>query len=78
MSNRTLIELNHDCAPELASDEFIRALGRYLCSPGSETRAELEMFGARVVSFRHHSDRFYIHQDAEGFPAILFTAAKEG
>jgi hypothetical protein len=68
MSYRTLIELNHDYTPDLASAEFSALLRRYLCGADGESAKALERFGARVVGMRHHADKFIIEAGADGFP----------
>jgi hypothetical protein len=69
MSNRTLIELNHDYSDRLASPEFSHLLGRYLASGSHEDAEALERFGARAISMRHHSEKFMIGSNQDGFPA---------
>lgn len=59
MSNRTLIEINHDYAGKLG-DQFLAALGRYVRSGSISDAAELKQFGVRVFGMRHHSDGFNI------------------
>lgn len=58
MSNRTLIEINHDYARELRTPDFLDALGLYVNSAGPEEVKALERFGIRVFGMRHHSDAF--------------------
>ncbi len=60
MSNRTLIEINHDYATELGSAQFVEALARYVRSGSIVDAAELEHYGVRVFGMRHHSEGFNI------------------
>jgi hypothetical protein len=66
MSNRSLLEFNHDYAHDIADDPegFVRALGRYLACADMETSSALERYGVRRVSIRHHSEKFYIEKRA--------------
>lgn len=60
MSQRTIVEFNHDCGHEIDRDPegFLRAL-RHLINSGSGTRENeaLERFGVRVTPTHHHSVR---------------------
>lgn len=58
MSNRTLIEFNHDYAGQIMADEegFMLALGRYLNSADKIGEQGLERYGVRVIGMRHHSE----------------------
>jgi hypothetical protein len=69
MSNRTLIEINHDYAGHLG-DGFKVALLRYLRSASAETAKDLEQFGVRVIGMRHHSGNFILDGTPEGFPVL--------
>jgi hypothetical protein len=60
MSNRTLIEINHDFAPSLRLPLFLEALANYVRSADSRSREELEKYGVRVFGMRHHSEGFSI------------------
>ncbi len=62
MSNRTLIEINHDYAHKIEGNQesFCRALGLYLNSGNRENADQLERYGVRVFGMRHHSDGFSI------------------
>lgn len=63
MSNRTLIEINHDCAHAIdraGTGDFERALLRYLRSAGRDEAKYLERYGVRVFGMRHHSEGFAI------------------
>lgn len=75
MSNRSLIEINHDFTHDLGP-EFLEALGRYLRSADDKNAEALERWGVRVVGLRHHSEKFYIDSRAEGFPPFYLTPAK--
>lgn len=72
MSNRTLIEVNHDFCGDL-SDEFVATLKRYLRSASRETAEPLRRFGIRVIGMRHHSGNFILDGEPEGFPALCLT-----
>lgn len=56
MSNRTLVELNHDFAPSLRSDKQLMtwavAMARYLASGDPDLLPQ----GVRHLGMRHHSD----------------------
>lgn len=67
MSNRTLIEINHDYAGRL-DDEFLKRLGYYLGNGNRETAAELEHYGIRVIGMRHHTGNYVIEGRPDGFP----------
>lgn len=66
MSNRTLLEINHDYEGRI--DDLLPALRRYLCSGSREHAEDLEMFGVRVLGMRHHSGNFVIEGEPDGFP----------
>jgi hypothetical protein len=58
MSNRTIVEFNHDYAGEIRKypEQFVQLVGLALNS-GSEREWEpLERFGVRQIVMRHHSD----------------------
>ena len=76
MSNRTLIELNHDYQHELGSAEFAQLLRNYLGSGHKDDAVALERFGARVVGIRHHADKFIIDANADGFPPLYLKPAE--
>lgn len=60
MSNRSLVEFNHDLSFRIKEDPegFARALGFYLNS-GHELHARgLDYFGVRVFGMRRHYDGF--------------------
>ena len=67
MSNRSLIEINHDFAGELG-DEFLQCLGYYLKSGSQEDADWLKRFGVRVIGMRHHSGSYALRGTPEGFP----------
>lgn len=75
MSNRSLIEINHDYTHDLGAD-FMLALVRYLCSADKRTAGELERWGVRVVGMRHHSDCFVVHEGTEGFPPLYLRPTR--
>lgn len=66
MSNRTLIEINHDLAGEIErrGPEFLAALGAHLRAiPYGKLPYEL-FPGARVLGARHHSEPYLIEWGA--------------
>jgi hypothetical protein len=70
MSNRTLLEINHDYAGmiDMNPQAFAYALTRYLASGSSrDVGDELRQFGVRVGPMRHHTDPFQA-KDLEAFP----------
>lgn len=74
MSNRTLIEINHDFA-ETLGEAFLDALGRYLRSASRDNAAVLEQYGVKVVGMRHHSENFILDGEPDGFPVRYLTRA---
>jgi hypothetical protein len=62
MSNRTLLEINHDCSHLIgrSPEAFQRALRDYMGSGSKESARHLERWGIRVFGMRHHSEGFYI------------------
>lgn len=60
MSNRSLLELNHDHGHKIDEDpaKFNEVLQRYLSSASKENAADLERYGVRVFGMRHHSEGF--------------------
>lgn len=69
MSNRSLIEINHDFCHEL-NDAVLEKLKAYLRSASRETANDLKRHGITVVGMRHHSGQYYLDGEPEGFPAI--------
>lgn len=60
LSNRTLIEFNHDKWGEIADNEqaFVTAILQMLNHGGTpRTVEDLERYGITYVGQRHHSDR---------------------
>lgn len=78
MSNRSLIEINHDFTHDIEKhrDAFLRVLGTYLRSADRETAEALEMFGVRVVGMRHHSGNFVLDGVPDGFPVTYLTPSR--
>lgn len=69
MSNRTLIEINHDYTSEMGG-RFLIALVQYMRSGSmSSGNEDLEEFGVRIISQRHHSEKYHIPPNAPGFEA---------
>lgn len=62
MSNRSLIEINHDKVHAIEADHegFVRALIDYLNSGSRRDADPMKDFGATVFGMRHHSDPFHI------------------
>lgn len=60
MSNRTLIELNHDLWDKMEGPAFTNALQAYLRSANKDNAEDLERFGVRVFGTRHHSEGFVV------------------
>jgi hypothetical protein len=60
MSNRTLVELNHDLWGKMNSAEFLAALQAYLGSASPENADRLSRYGVRIFGMRHHSEGFDI------------------
>ena len=77
MSNRSLIEINHDFAGDLGWD-FLMALACYLRSADRQNAEKLRFWGVTVVGMRHHSEKFIIDGDAEGFPPQYLAAPSKG
>lgn len=63
MSNRTLIEINHDFTHviERHPEEFDCDIIRYLCNADQSNAERLLKYGIRVFGMRHHSDAFEIN-----------------
>lgn len=68
MSNRTLIEINHDYGRQLNTPDFWDALANYIRSAGPEERKELARFGVRVFGMRHHSEGFKVQWGTHALP----------
>ena len=60
MSNRSLLEINHDFYGELNTIAFRDALANYVTNPSLKNQEDLEQFGVRVFGIRHHSVKFEI------------------
>ena len=57
MSNRTLIEINHDiCRPDEWSSNELAALAHYIKFSSDENAATLKRMGITVKHFRHHTE----------------------
>jgi hypothetical protein len=65
------VEINHDQHP--ITTEFLAHLNQYLRSGAKQDAGRLERFGVRVISMRHHADKFIIDADADGFPPTYLT-----
>ena len=75
MSNRTLIEINHDFSHRL-DVEFLATIDRYLASGSRDDAEALERYGVRVIGMRHHSGRFVLDGTPDGFPVMYLDRAK--
>jgi hypothetical protein len=75
VSNRTLFEINHDYAVRDQTD-LLPALQRYLSSGDRQSAEELERFGIRVIGMRHHSGKYIIRDEVEGFPPTYLVEPK--
>jgi hypothetical protein len=62
LSNRTLIEINHDFAHMVKEnpERFAEELYRYLGSASAENASNLTKYGIRRFGIRHHSEAFDI------------------
>lgn len=78
MSNRTLIEINHDFGFKIedAPARFVEALGAYLASASRENAQELERYGVRVIGMRHHSENFILDGTPDGFPVTFLVPSR--
>lgn len=76
MSNRTLIEINHDFSTEANSVGLLDNLVCYLRSPSRENAADLERFGIKVIGMRHHSCNFILDGEPDGFPVQYLPRQK--
>lgn len=72
MSNRTLIEINHDYAGDIDDNHvhFVARLLSYLRGGGEHNKEELERYGVRVFGTRHHSEGFNVHWGTHAKPII--------
>jgi len=57
MSNRTIIEFNHDFFDRIISQEFLKWMALYLRSCDETAKEQLSILGATVHGTRHHSDK---------------------
>jgi hypothetical protein len=78
MSNRTLIEINHDLP--FGDTGLLVALERYRCSASREAADHLfTHYGVKVIGMRHHSGNFILDGEPDGFPVSYLTpATREG
>jgi hypothetical protein len=75
VSNRSLIEFNHDFASGFDAG-FVEALRRYLKSASRESAEALERYGAKVVGIRHHSMNFVMDGTPDGFPVTYLHPSR--
>ena len=78
MSNRTLIEINHDYWAHIDARprDFIETLQSYLSGGSGRASEALERYGIRVITLRHHSENFNIPDGAEGFARTAHEGGK--
>lgn len=69
MSNRTIFEFNHDLAHRIAAEPrvFAELMDRYTRSGAREDAEDLERFGVRLLTIRHHSTPFTLTVSGETF-----------
>ena len=78
MSNRTIVELNHDFAGNIARDPdgFLRAINELLSygvnDMDSRLRDTLQRFGVRTSPTHHHSTKAEVVLAHEGGEAEFF------
>jgi hypothetical protein len=62
MSNRTILELNHDLAHRIAEspEAFGKEIAEYLRATSHDSRDRLRRFGAYTLATVHHSDKITI------------------
>lgn len=62
MSNRTIIEFNHDLAQRIHDEPlaFALELSEYLRSTSHASRDRLKRYGARTLATIHHTDEVSI------------------
>lgn len=75
MSIRSLIEINHDFCGDL-DGKLVETLQRYLRSGSREYADELDRYGIRVISQRHHSGTYYVESEPDGFPVKMVPKPK--
>lgn len=75
MSNRTIIEINHDFAHKIdrEPEAFVSDLGTALRSGNRQAWEALERFGVRRAIMAHHSDARHVVVNGRpyGFPGDL-------
>lgn len=67
MSNRTLLEINHDHWMELCRPGFVHDLIQYLASGDANNAERLAKYGITFIAMRHHSNDFHIPPGTDGF-----------
>jgi hypothetical protein len=80
VSNRTLIEINHDYGFRIEDQpqRFVEDLGAYLAGASRANADELERWGVRVLSMRHHSGDYIIDGTPDGFPVRHMAPTPKG
>lgn len=76
MSYRTLIEINHDIVSE--DTGMAVALARYASSASRENAEALRKYGLTVIGMRHHSGKFIVEGEPDGFPVQHLPAPHQG
>lgn len=66
MSNRTLIEINHDMVHDL-DRQFLVSLRGFLTGGSSRCAEDLERYGVKIIATRHHSEAFRVPENTDGF-----------
>lgn len=75
VSNRTLIEINHDMVSE--DTGMAVALARYARSASRENAERLRQYGLQVIGMRHHTGNFILDGEPNGFPVSYLTPATQ-
>jgi hypothetical protein len=68
LSNRTIIEISHDFASDIAlnQDHFMMLFGQYLRSCDREAAETLRLhFGVNVIGTAHHSEKRIVIMNGE-------------
>lgn len=80
MSNRTIVEINHDYAAKIRADEaaFSAALGQALNSDASYAWDALRGFGVTRLASAHHSDEREVYINGRSVDARNAMKARDG
>jgi hypothetical protein len=70
VSNRTIVEINHDRwhAIEMDPADFARDLVTFLGSASKRNADELEVYGFRVIETAHHSTDREVRVEGRVYP----------